>query len=901
LQLGEPDDDLEPRRDTLVDAIQAGTEGDTEDPTLTTLALFDVDDVEADEWGKAEPSHDAPTCPIPGAGDAPPIPTSYERHLPRDLTTRLLGAGLGLYGLRPVPLVGRSVERRIIWERLRDVATTARPSFILLRGPTGQGKSRLAEWTVERAHELGSATILEAHHAPIASGSHGLGAMLARHFQCMGVERGAVLRHLRDRLGDKPPFDQLSVALTEIVHPSSGPTVSADGEESMVRFSNMAERYATIGQLLEQLSLTRPIILWLDDVQWGADALGLAEYLLGRPELRILILATLRSDLTEGRPLEQARVERLLEHERARAIDVEPLEPADHRDLIRHLLGLEGELARQVETRTQGSPLFAVQLVGDWVRRGVLEVGKEGFRLRQGESAELPDSLHELWAARVAQLVDATGAPASTLEALELAAALGERVHREEWEQLCSAVHVPVPSDLVGRLVESGLGRPDALGWVFCHGMFRESLAKTAATAGRSREQHRACATMLRKRYGDTPELAERLGHHLHEGGDVTEALQLFERAIAYRFDRGDFDRVRQVLGVRTKILDEGGASPDDRRRLGHRLWRVRVWLAQGDYDAAGRELRAAETTARDHDDLAVICQLHAELRWSKGEMTEAMDLAEGARRQFEAIGDQGGAADCRRIAAKCLLEASGEPRQALEHARAARRAYETLDDGDRLAECDYLEAKILTELADYETAVTSCIAAREHHRALGHRLGLAKCANQMGEIARLRGQLAEAEHHYLRALELLEAMGSDLATGVRLNLALVLIDRERYGRALHELEQLQRHLARGNRGRALAYVDYALLPCLAAERAWLELDEQVDRAAQWVPETGRVDKDYAALAERAAALAESQGQRSRAITPLRLAVAHWEAMGKEERASLARRRITALETVADR
>ncbi len=895
LELDDPNDDSIPARDTLVDPIDAGAIHD--DPTLTTLALFDVDEADRERWGTAEPTREAPTCPIPGAGDAPPIPVAYERRAESKRGPSLLGVGLGLYGVRPVPLVGRHEERRSIWAQLRDVAMRGRPALSLLRGGTGRGKSRIAEWIAERAHELGSATVLHAQHAAISSAGHGLGAMLARHFQCLGVGRDAVLRHLHDQLGNKPPFDQLAAALTEIMHPNAEP----GSEERALRFSNMDERYAAIGQLLDQLSFTRPVILVLDDVQWGADALGLTEYLLDRHDLRALVLATYQSDVADERPLEAARVASLLDHPRATSIDVPPLGAEEHRELVRHLLGLEGELAKQVEERTAGSPMFAVQLVGDWVRRGVLEVGKEGFRLRAGERAELPDSLHSLWETRVEQIVGADPDRDQVRRALELAAALGDLVDQREWEALGDQMGVPVDEDLVGRLLESGLARREAMGWSFCHGMFRESLERSASAGQRSAEHHRACAAMLRARYGTTDELAERLGRHLHLGGNVSEALAFYEQAIAYRFDRGDFDRVRQVVELRSRVLDIGGAAPDDRRRVQGMLWIVRLRLARGDYNTARRELRRAETLSRDHADLATICKLHAELRWARGQMQEAEQLAEGARRQFEALGDESGAADCRRIVANSLLEGSGDARRALVQAQAARAIFESSGDRDRLADCDYLEAKIRTELGEYEAAAAACVAAQHHHRAMGHRLGLAKCANQLGEIARLLGHLGDAEGHYLTSLELLEAMGSDQAVGLRLNLALVLIERKRYRRALDELRRLQDQLAEGVAGRAMAYVDYGLLPCLASEQEWLALDRQLDRARQWVPETGRVDKDHAALAERAATLAETMGERTRAMKLLQLALDHWQALGRTDRVDLAQRRLDALELAAPR
>jgi hypothetical protein len=59
-------------------------------------------------------------------------------------------------------------------------------------------------------------------------------------------------------------------------------------------------------------------------------------------------------------------------------------------------LGIEGALAERVARRTSGNPLFAVQLVGDWVSRGLLEPSQGGFRLTQGAKVDLPEDENDL-------------------------------------------------------------------------------------------------------------------------------------------------------------------------------------------------------------------------------------------------------------------------------------------------------------------------------------------------------------------------------------------------------------------------------------------------------------------------------------------------------------------------
>lgn len=69
--------------------------------------------------------------------------------------------GLGLFGLRSPPLVGREPEQQLLWEELSAAVATRSPRGVVLTGPSGVGVSRLACWLAERVHELGIAEVLQ--------------------------------------------------------------------------------------------------------------------------------------------------------------------------------------------------------------------------------------------------------------------------------------------------------------------------------------------------------------------------------------------------------------------------------------------------------------------------------------------------------------------------------------------------------------------------------------------------------------------------------------------------------------------------------------------------------------------------------------------------------------------
>ena len=54
----------------------------------------------------------------------------------------------------------RAVEERdALWRALKSVKTTGKARVVVIHGPAGAGKTRLGEWLLERAHELGAASV----------------------------------------------------------------------------------------------------------------------------------------------------------------------------------------------------------------------------------------------------------------------------------------------------------------------------------------------------------------------------------------------------------------------------------------------------------------------------------------------------------------------------------------------------------------------------------------------------------------------------------------------------------------------------------------------------------------------------------------------------------------------
>ncbi|HSG63614.1 MAG TPA: ATP-binding protein, partial [Gammaproteobacteria bacterium] len=358
----------------------------------------------------------------------------------------LVGSGLGLVGLRTMPLVGRRDERAALWEELREVDRTGEPRAVVLRGPAGVGKSRLAEWFSRRADEVGGAQVLRVLHSENGGAADGLAPSIVRHLRCKGLSLKEasefVQRWLHDRMED-PPLALMESLLSAVTGGYGVVNASAF-------FVDAAERYRIFTDLLEVFCLERPVVLWIDDAQWGRDAVELAHHLMTtRKRLPVMVVLTVQDD-----EVSQATQRALELGEVGCLLPVEPLSGDEQIELVRQMLGLAPELARTVAERTGGNPLFATQLVRSWVVSDSLVPSAEGLRL-SSDTASVPDDIHVLLADDFERIIAAfvPRAPEAP-ELVELVAALGNEVTDAERGEL--GVDTQMMAEVMRALVAGG-------------------------------------------------------------------------------------------------------------------------------------------------------------------------------------------------------------------------------------------------------------------------------------------------------------------------------------------------------------------------------------------------------------------------------------------------------------
>jgi serine/threonine protein kinase/tetratricopeptide (TPR) repeat protein len=817
-------------------------------------------------------------------GPAPPLADDWRR--PFDgpggaATAQLFGAGLSLFGVRRAPLVGREAERDALWDELKAVADEGRARAVVLRGGAGAGKSRLAMWLTERAHEVGGATSLRAQHALVNGPADGLAPMVARHLRVTRLDADAARRRTwawhNDRGLSAASDPDVVAALADRGRPSEG-AVTLRGAD---------ERHDALLAFLRLLARVRPLVVWLDDVQWGADALALASRALERRDEEpapVLFVLTARAEAAFAAPTTDERLAAIAAHDHGSLHEVAPLPATDQVALVRALLPFDRAVAEAIAIRTEGNPLFAVQLVADQVQRRAFVLGPGGFDLAEGEAESIPDDLHALWMQHASRVV---GEEVAAQTALQRAATLGEHVLLEEWRAVCGADEAELGA-LLDRLVRGGLIVRTDEGFSFSHGMLRESLEREARDNGSWREHNAAVAHALAALWGkEVVGVSARLGRHLVEAGEYEAALPELLAGATELARRNELREAHRVLDAWDDAASALGIDDEDVRHADAELLRIQLLtaLSGSTFDADARARQALDRARRPTwaSILPDALRLRAVVAYRQGRLDAARELYGEAMRVAEARHDE-----------VCLLSAlmgtaDVDYYQARRDAAAKtyRRALRIADgrgDVPKAATCLWSLGCIEEWRGELDRAEQLFLRQTDLMEAEGDRLGTARGYNSLGECRRLQGRFDEAEADLRRAVTLLRAIGARSTAIVEMNLALVTLDRGDVATARAELTRLVDDLERALES-IPAWIGALLLArCAAEEGDWGEVDARLSAVLASMDEAGVIEGDLGEQLHIIGRLALEAGETTRARRALQQARRQWQGAGWTEK-----------------
>jgi serine/threonine protein kinase len=463
-----------------------------------------------------------------------------------------------------LPLVGRAPHLAALAEAF--AAAQGRTVVCYVQGRSGMGKSALVKHFLDDLGTRGALILAGRCYEQEAVPYKALDSLmdsLSRHLRALPADEARALRP-----HDSAALGRLFPVLRQTEGWGPGQDQTPDRQELRRR------AFAALRELLGRLAARGPLVLAIDDLQWGdADSAALLTELLRPPEpLPLLLLACYRSEgEASSLCLHALRAAGGSEH---RELSVEPLAPAEARQLARALLGptdpAEEARAEAVACESGGNPFFLHELA-------------QSARTREDNGPAAAVALDEVLWARVQRL------PEEARHLLEVVALAGAPLRQgEAWPATGRTAGQRAALALLrsGRLIRSsGPGDEDTIEPY--HDRIRETVAARLEPTAKVEHHRRLAAALETAGRAD----AELLAVHFLGAGAATRAGHYYGMAAEAAAAALAFDRAARLY---RSALEVRPADDPGRRALQTRLGEALANAGRGGEAAAAYESAAA-------------------------------------------------------------------------------------------------------------------------------------------------------------------------------------------------------------------------------------------------------------------------------------------------------------------
>ena len=718
-----------------------------------------------------------------------------------------------------VPFVGRSEEFGTLVEEYHS-ARRGSVRAVAVAGETGIGKTRLVEqflrWALAEGADVLRGTAFE------ATGGLPYGPLVSALRERADRERAP------DDLLDDVWLSELTRLLPELKerYPELSPPVS---DEAAAK----ARLFEAVATLVAALAERKPVVLFVDDVQWADVAtLDLLRYASRRwmeERAPVLLLMAARTETPEVRVRLTGWQAGFSHDLPTRRVVLGPLTEEDTVQLVRSLAFPEREgegeettrlerVGRWLHNETGGQPLFLSETLSALVERGVLvrrrEAGGWTVDLGVTPGGMVPPGVRETILARLARL----GPGASMI--LAAAAVLGRPSDFEHLRQVAgmdedeslSALEEALASGLLREVAGDATSPVDA--YVCAHDKIRDVIYTEAGGARRRVYHRRALGTLEREgtpaaelaRHALAAGLSGEAFRHLLGAGD--EAMALFAASDAVEH----YESAKKLLG------SARGPGEPPAAEIEHLYANLgRSYELSGEWEKARATYLSMLTASRDEREPALesaaLNRLAILLVQRFGDVGDARSLLGEALEVAETSGDEAAVAETEWNLAQMAIHgwepdaAGAHAEKALELARQlgleelAARSLDTLGISHNFAgrwdECvAYIReaAALYGRMADRgagSLAAQYLLVGSPPSEALHNRAMEAQCLATVAVAEVNRGELAASVRAGRAALKISREINNEWIQALAAtNLSQGLVEEGRYGEALRTVHK---------------------------------------------------------------------------------------------------------------
>ena len=429
----------------------------------------------------------------------------------------------------PARFVGRESELTQLHAWL-EKARHGERQLIFVTGEAGIGKTTLVETFLEQL---------------AASGTVWLG-----HGQCVEHygqgEAYLPLLEAFGRLGREPGGEQLVTILSRYA-PTwlvQMPALLEAGElhtlQQKIVGATQGRMLREMAEALEALTAVQPLVLCVEDLHWSDySSLELLAYLARRlGPSRLMVVGTYRpvDVILRDHPLKDLKQDLLL-HGYCEELRLEFLsQTAVRQYLDQRFVGslFADRLAPEIHRRTEGNPLFMVNVIDDLIRQEVIVQQAEGWAAGEVADIQLPSGIQRFLEQQTEQtdpdvqlMLEAASIAGMDFSASTIANVLGESV--ETVERQCETL--VRREQFLCRSAEQATNGTASADYRFRHALYQETFYNRVPAGRRARLHQRMGESLEQAFSARTGQIAVELALHFEHGGDYPKAMQYLWQA----------------------------------------------------------------------------------------------------------------------------------------------------------------------------------------------------------------------------------------------------------------------------------------------------------------------------------------------------------------------------------
>jgi serine/threonine protein kinase/type II secretory pathway predicted ATPase ExeA len=722
----------------------------------------------------------------------PQVRSSQSRALPKG--TGFLGRNpnldpnpertTGLLSIRQSPLVGREEVRQQLREICDDVVDGVGPlhRLVILVGPAGAGKSRIAEWLCQAVHEEGTMIPIHARYRPLRGPLDGVVGAVTRYYNFERADRNTIEHSLlrRWKVGEHEKGERTWVAGAAEWFRPRAPGERTPVGPSGVRFTldTVATRRTVSRHVVRRVGKGRKLLFWLDDLHNASASTfeGFRRMHEEDADQPYVIVATVRAEEVHlGTPAAE-RLREIRELMDGRAIDVTPLEPETTRLLIRKSLELEDDAVEEATRRSRGNPLFALQQLHAWALMGNMELRGGSYHVAPDILAVRPQTTAELWKSRLSIV------PKENRKAAFAVAAISSDLRREVLASLLRELGLNA-DDCIRDLQRAEIlipRGPDRYSWP--HALLQEYLSgQLAKRADKTRIYQAAAEALKGHPLAATRRVVRQRVMNLIQAGVPDKAAHLL-----FEFLQNSWNGQREPLSTLSDLdLLRGKLSGSTRAHQDR--WRAEALRHVGRTSEAKEYIeRSLNAFAQADDRINVAhCQrMLGHIGADLGNSIEGKKSAEAALLTFEQLGDELGQAQAEAVLAEIgyLL---GDFESARKYVAAGGRHFAAMDQPLGRGQCLLLASWVEHSEGAVERSRKLALEAHAEFERVGYRLGTAQANASLAHVEHRMMNLHAAEAGANEALLAFEALRTPRGQAAcRRLLTMVAIDTDRFEEA---------------------------------------------------------------------------------------------------------------------